>query len=235
MSVAVEREAPIGFVASLARVVSAEYRDDCTMMLSADVVRQEYRDLFVPLVGKHQEQNVITVLSALIMLEKTSNARFSVSEHAIREGIKRVHEQSGLQARIQCIRQDPPIILDVGHNLAGIYALVATLQASGYRAGVFRIIFGAMRDKPIKEMLAGLEELCRELIAVQPITDRAMSAQDIANLAQVVKIPYVKCIPSIAEAIDVALRDTVPLLIVGSFYVADEAIIALQQRGIMTA
>jgi dihydrofolate synthase / folylpolyglutamate synthase len=233
MNIAVEREAPIGFLHSLAHITSASYTKQCTMTISAKVAGVMYSDLHVPVAGKHQEQNVLTAIAGIAMMQKITGNRFVVSESALREGIARLHAQSGLQARIQCIRHEPPIILDVGHNLAGVKALRETLIACGFAEKSFRMMIGAMRDKPVKEMVRAMRGLCAECIAVQPMIERAMPASEIAEYAHKAKIASVRVMPSIAEAMRYALSDAMPLVIVGSFYTADEAVVALHQQGIL--
>lgn len=232
MEKAVQCEAPIGFLDALSHVTHCSNRRDCSMMITATILKVIHENLYIPLAGKHQQRNILTALTALAMLKTTNPSIRAITDQAIRDGIANVHRQSGLQARIQCIREEPPLIVDVGHNLAGIIALRDTLFSAGYGGASFTIIFGAMRDKPVLEMLKVLKSLCAVLVAVQPATERAMSVEEIRQYAVEAGISVVKVVPVIADAMQFVLASNQAVLVVGSFYVVDEALAELQAEQI---
>ena len=54
------------------------------------------------------------------------------------------------------------VLLDAAHNPDGARALAAYLQESGWTDCA--LIFGAMRDKAVAEMLAALAPVCRAIV-----------------------------------------------------------------------
>jgi folylpolyglutamate synthase/dihydropteroate synthase len=81
-------------------------------------------------------------------------------------------------------------------------------------------------------MLKVLKSLCAVLVAVQPAIERAMSAEEIRQYAVEAGINVVQVVPSIADAMQFVLASNQAVLVVGSFYVVDEALAELQARQI---
>jgi dihydrofolate synthase/folylpolyglutamate synthase len=69
-------------------------------------------------------------------------------------------------------------ILDCAHNLQAAHALAKTVRESGEPIGV--LLFGALRDKPAKEMLEIYRPLVKQVVLMPPPIDRA---EDPASLA----------------------------------------------------
>jgi len=76
-----------------------------------------------------------------------------------------------------------------------------------------------------------LATLGKTLHCCMPNIDRAMSAHELCEMAQSQSIDAMEH-ESVAKAVKSALQKNNPVLITGSFYLADEAIQALEELGI---
>jgi dihydrofolate synthase/folylpolyglutamate synthase len=103
--------------------------------------------------------------------------------------------------------------LDGAHNLEAARALAATLDERGERPDA--LVFGALRGKPVREMLSVLAPLAREVLLAPPPLDRAF---DPAPLAAEFGA---RACPGVAAALEAAPG---PLaLVTGSLFTVAEA------------
>jgi len=203
---------------------------DCSMNVDCVIQEMDLIDLYSDRVGLHQARNILTTLLALQALKST----FDIDESAIRSGISSCTAITGIQGRIQCLRLDPTIVLDVGHNTACLTRLRETLDACGYMDQKWDIVFGVMKDKPVQQMLDILSPISQTLHCCSPAIERSMDASSLheACVKQSMNAVYHD---SVEEAIDHALKSGNRTLITGSFYLAEEAVIALEKRGVLVS
>lgn len=101
----------------------------------------------VPLIGKHQKYNAAL---ASLCAAKT----FDIDDPGlITRGVKNVVKNTKLQGRYEIISDKPRIILDSAHNPEGISCLINQFDKEKNNYKVSSLLFGAMRDKNIDEML----------------------------------------------------------------------------------
>jgi len=204
-----------------------EMQPNLTMTLDCMIGDWQMSQISADRVGVHQARNILT---ALLTVKSLQN-HFDIPEQAIRKGIGECMHLTGVKGRIQYVSATPLIVLDVGHNTACLNRLKETLASCGYPNHSWDIVFGVMKDKPIKEMLDILATLGRTLHCCTPNIDRAMSAHELYEMAQAQSIDAIYH-ESVAKAVESALQKNNPVLITGSFYLADEAIQALEELGI---
>ncbi len=118
-----------------------------------------------PLAGAHQIENARTAAVSLHQL--------GVSTQGIAE--------AKWPGRLQRIATNPDVIVDGAHNPAGAMALAAYIRQF-FPNEPLTLIFGAMRDKAVKEIAEILFPLFEEVILTTPNQSRAMPAADIAAL-----------------------------------------------------
>lgn len=174
------------------------------------------------LAGMHQARNVATVLAAIPLLQ---NVLFIDREH-VRHGLANTRSLTGLDGRVQLFSAQPLIVLDVSHNPGGILALRNTLRAAGYEDQSWHVVFGAMADKDVAGMLLALHPLVSTIHICAAQYPRAATAEAIEQLALRAGYNRVSTYPSVAAAVERA-RLRGPLLICGSFHIAEEALGAL--------
>ena len=108
----------------------------------------DYPSLICELSGLTQKKNAATVLSAINILKKDV---FSISSDAVYRGFRYVVENTGLMGRWHIVGQNPKIVMDTGHNEAGIKHIVQQLKSEKYEN--LHIVFGMVNDKDITSVL----------------------------------------------------------------------------------
>ena len=203
-------------------VQSVRYNKDLSMNVDLSIGNQKYVEVKSERAGLHQIRNIQTALLALHEISEL----FPCDELSIRKGIEFTSLISGIHGRIQLLQTNPPVIIDVGHNPACIKRLLETINICGYSHHKWQIVFGAMADKPIQEMLGLFAPYCDVLLACSPNIERAMPASQLALLSKDF-IQNTEYFQSVAEAVYKGIDSKKPLLITGSFYLAEEAFHAL--------
>lgn len=197
-----------------------------SMTLDCKIKGTLYRGLVSDRVGLHQARNIMTTLLTVDVLKHVLN----IEDTAIRAGIASCTTMTGVNGRIQCLSESPLIVLDVGHNIACVNRLNETLDACGYADTSWEIVVGVMHDKPVDEMLGILASMSKTLHCCAPSMERAMHPHELYERAIHRSFNAMQH-DSIADAVTYACNTGNPVLITGSFYVADEALQALNQLG----
>ncbi len=134
------------------------------------IVNHPVEELPIALAGSHQRLNAALAIAAL------ESAQVPISDRAVRRGLATVQWPGRFQ------RIDETLVLDGAHNPAAIAQLIQTWQEH-FGPAKPAILFGALRDKAIKEMLLLLRPLAAELVAVPVTGRRGASAEEIRALA----------------------------------------------------
>lgn len=214
--------APLTFVDDVVHVTIDRYHDDGGM--TVNVLGQESQMYYTTdLAGRHQARNIGTVLATLPVLRNT----FFVDDDHIRTGLASVRTTTGLQGRIQTIPGTPPVVVDVAHNAAGIAALVRTLRDRRWTDGSAGVVIGAMADKDLQAMMTAIAPLAAAIYPCAAATPRAASAEAIRTTAVAAGLHVVPTDGTVAGALAQARHDGRPVLVCGSFSVAQEALAVL--------
>ena len=114
----------------------------------------------VGLVGPHQRRNAAV---ALHVCRALADHGLPIDRGAIRAGFG----AAAWPGRLEVVASDPLTIVDGAHTPEAIEAVVAALrEVFSVRRGP--VIFGALRDKRVPEMLDGLRGYATRLILVEP-------------------------------------------------------------------
>ena len=176
-----------------------------------------YRDLEMPLAGRHQIDNAVLAVRAL---EESSRRGLAVSRDNIRKGLRSVC----WPGRFEKVGHHPEIFLDGAHNPAGARALQRLVRRllKGRR---IILIYGAMRDKAIRRVFAFLAPFADRVIFTRPLTRRAASPEEVFCLVGEPACPSFLA-QSLPHALKLARRMASPhstILITGSLYLVGEA------------
>jgi dihydrofolate synthase / folylpolyglutamate synthase len=180
-----------------------------------------YNNLRISLLGKYQVRNAKVAITTLEYLRARG---VIVTESSLRQGFEYLRQMTGIRGRFEILRPQPLVILDLGHNPEAVSATVAALQNLRYREVI--LVFGVMKDKDYGSMIRSLAALRPAVFAVQPATERALSALTIATLFSKKKCA-VCSFRDVAEGVRKALRtqkENDLLLICGSHYVVGEVL-----------
>ena len=133
-------------------------------ILSEDIFGTEisYNGLTVkiPLVGRHQVENTVGVITAARAL--------GISDELIKKGI----ESTVIHARMEIISRSPVIMLDGGHNPECAAALENVLVRFAGDKSITALI-GMMADKDTKDYLAAILPHCKTAVFTKPSNPRA--------------------------------------------------------------
>ncbi|WP_026676464.1 bifunctional folylpolyglutamate synthase/dihydrofolate synthase [Fictibacillus gelatini] len=139
------------------------------------LVRRE--NLHLSMKGEHQVKNAALALMAIDYLN--FYYAFCVEQEAVQEGLKKAK----WQGRFELVSSDPTVILDGAHNPEGIRSLRDTLQ-SHYPEKKIHLLFTALADKEIDEMLAEIYGLVQTITFTTFSFHRSSSAKDLYDRSQ---------------------------------------------------
>lgn len=174
-----------------------------------------------PLLGLHQARNA--ALAALAA--EAAGLPAGVTGRAIAEGIPATR----WPARAEVFGGDPPVLVDVAHNVEGARALVETIQAL-FPGSKVAVVAAFSRDKAHRAILAELARVASRFTLTEFEGERATPA---AVVAQAAPADHITCevVPVPSEAIrrarEWARRAGAVLVVTGSFYLMPEAMDAL--------
>ena len=171
--------------------------------------------------GFHQVKNMTCVIEASSVLKNY----FQISDENIFNGIMK----TTLPARVEVVSEKPLVILDGGHNADGAKAFYSCVCPYVDSFEKLYVVAGMMADKEVEGSLKPLIEACDCFVAVTPDNPRAMSCDELGEIANkyctnVIAIPSpIDAVKSVGEK----LGENDALFVVGSLYLAGEV------RGIM--
>ena len=149
--------------------------------------------LRLPLLGVYQPSNALVALAAARAL--------GVGDGAAREGLARAR----WPGRFEVLRAaERVVVLDGAHNPAGAAALAASL-AEWFGDTPLTLVFGALRDKDARGMLAALAPRARRLILTASSSPRAARPEALRHV-----VPHgvaVELADSVPEALALAARE----------------------------
>lgn len=163
-----------------------------------------FNGITCPLAGAHQVDNAIAAVQALETL--------GVSPAGIAE--------ARWPGRLEVVAPNPDIILDGAHNPAGARALVRYLEQF-YRDRRRWIIFGAMRDKSIEEILGIISPIADEFIFTSIDNSRSLRPEALLEMAGRGRVAA-----DVGEALGMMRAEVKPddvVIITGSLFLVGEA------------
>ena len=174
----------------------------------------------IGLIGEHQVRNAITALLAVKSIR--DRGLIAIDDSEIKQGL----ENARNMGRFEILRSNPYIVIDGSHNPQGLTAAMATLNE--LRETIFKnkrimTVFGCFADKEYHNMTeilkTGLAKACcNEVIATEPVSPRALKAEDLKKLLEDENIA-VTAISDEETAFDRALASGADvLLFLGSIY-----------------
>jgi dihydrofolate synthase / folylpolyglutamate synthase len=177
-----------------------------------------------PLQGRHQLRNLALAIAAA---EQLNQSGLRIRPEHIQRGIR----DTRWPGRFQVVPAEggwPEAVLDVAHNPAGAWALRSALSTY-YEDQPLTLIFGAMKDKNIREIAEILFPLAEHVIATHAESPRAAGTQEIADIAahtgaEILQEQTVSA--ALARAAKCAGTSGV-VVVTGSIYIVGEALAEL--------
>ena len=181
---------------------------------------KNYGTIIGELGGLAQEKNAATVLLAIDQLKKLG---YTISDNDVKSGFERVVENTGLLGRWQIIQTNPKIVLDTGHNEAGIGYIVKQLQIEVYEK--LHIVIGMVNDKDIDSVLKLLPKNAVYYFT-QASIPRALEHENLKNKAAEYGLTG-NSYPTVKEAFSVAkagAKEKDFIFVGGSTFIVAEAL-----------
>ncbi|MGH7681821.1 MAG: bifunctional folylpolyglutamate synthase/dihydrofolate synthase, partial [Candidatus Eiseniibacteriota bacterium] len=176
--------------------------------------------LRTPLHGRHQARNA--ALAALAAEALLTECPADAIARAIASGMA----QTRWPARMEWIEGDPPILVDVAHNLEGAASLAATV-ASLHPGRPVAVVAGFSRDKAHREILHTLARVAGRFVLTEFAGERATPASQLLREAPADAVES-EAVPNVADAIARARDWARPrgglVVLTGSFFLVAEAL-----------
>ncbi|OIJ10580.1 hypothetical protein BKP37_18795 [Anaerobacillus alkalilacustris] len=192
-----------------------QFKEDFTCDHSEGHFSFQYKDYVIEnlqtgMLGRHQQENATLALMAISILEKNG---FQVGEKAIRNGLVKAK----IANRIEIVQEQPTIIFDGGHNPEGMEALATTL-ANSFPSKRIYILFCAMKDKNMKDMLKPISTIAKEIILTSFLYDRAMDPHQVYEECSYSNSKVIDNVSDAYDYLEKKLHVDDVLVVTGSLY-----------------
>ena len=168
------------------------------------------------MIGMHQRYNAQTAITACLYLRGKG---YSVSDRAIIEAV----ENTQVKARQQYIKGEPDIIIDGGHNPAGVGMLALMLMYLSTRGKKIYTVMGMVDSKDYRECVKTIAMHSERLFAVEGFAPNCVPAETVADIAGFYTGTETGNLADCAErAKALALENGGVAVICGSLYLASE-------------
>lgn len=182
---------------------------------SVEIKGKEY-ELGISMTGKHQIENAITALYAIVVM--IENGDLSISMESVQKGFRKA-KQIG---RFELLQKDPYIIIDGAHNPDGTRVLRDTVLRYFSNRKIL-ILMGILADKET-ELIDNMLDISKDFVITEPDNNRKMKAEDLAEYIEN-RGGHCAVYPVPADAVAFAkseLADYDLLLCAGSLYLIGE-------------
>jgi dihydrofolate synthase/folylpolyglutamate synthase len=129
------------------------------------------------LTGDHQIKNAALAIKTISEIIKIDNLK------NIYKGLDNIVSNTGIQGRYEKTGRYNNVILDAAHNLEGIEIFLAEFKKELKNYNKCTLIFGAMRDKEISEMLKMLNLVFSQIFVTSSNYERAATSLEIKQIA----------------------------------------------------
>ena len=140
----------------------------------------DYSDVRIPMVGRHQCENLKTALAVIEVLRKEE--RIKIRRDSLYDGLKKAVNPG----RFEVIEDGVPlVIIDGAHNEDGARALKET-ALSLFDGKKILMAIGILKDKEVRKILEQFRGVTGSFIAASPDNPRRMEAADLARELEMV-------------------------------------------------
>ena len=212
--------------ASLRVVDESQIRDVRAGCEAQSFSYKDWENMTISLAGSYQVKNAALALEAL---EALRGIGFHLSDHQIRDGLRR----TAWRGRFTTLQTDPRIIIDGAHNPGAAQELRDSLQTY-FPDRTLYYIMGMFKDKDYRKVIELTVPLAHHVITVEtPNNPRALPAEALRDAVAVFD-PTAECADSIAQAVSKAQSLAKPedvIVIFGSLSFLGEAAAAVEKEG----
>jgi len=177
-----------------------------------------FENLQTNLAGSHQVINSACAIASVLVLKKHG---VHINPESIEKGLNEVK----CPARIEIVRNNPLVVLDVSHNKISAEYLISTLKKTKKHQNIIFII-GICKDKNAHAILSTIVPEAKYAFFTQANTPRALSPEKLKEIALCIDphkeyFTYNNVEEAYKKARKIAgINDTI--VVTGSFYVAGD-------------
>jgi dihydrofolate synthase/folylpolyglutamate synthase len=142
----------------------------------------EYRELALPLFGRHQAENAALAIAAVESF--LGGGATPLADEVVQQGLAEVSSPG----RLQRIASDPTVIVDAAHNPNGAESLVAALDEY-FDFAELVIVLGVLADKDAEGIVRELAKTGATFLVTQSESERAVPAERLAQLVAAIAGP----------------------------------------------
>jgi len=178
-----------------------------------------------PLKGIYQKKNLRTAIAALGILK----AEWKITDEIIKRGIKNIIKNTNFAGRWQIVQEKPMVILDTGHNVAGLNYTMKQLAEMKYDK--LHFVLGMVNDKEVNKVLQ-LFPKDAEYYFCQAKIPRALGKEILFEEAQKISLKG-KIYNSVSEAVENSINNAKEndlVFIGGSTFIVAEALECLSSK-----
>ncbi|MDR3666298.1 MAG: bifunctional folylpolyglutamate synthase/dihydrofolate synthase [Ignavibacteriaceae bacterium] len=177
----------------------------------------ELDDWNMPLKGDYQKYNA--ALASLVISKTLDESDSNIFER----GIKNVVKNTRIQGRYEFYNKRPDIIFDSAHNPEGFRNFLDEFKKDIMKYSKKIVLFGAMRDKAVENMLSMLNKYFDEIHITSINYDRACTITELIEIADKLNIKVLAEHDPVALVRNFSKEDKNNVLVVlGSMYVLGE-------------
>lgn len=141
--------APIYYAENMYTVNEWDYQNHLLHINLTNNTTQQQQSFQLDLPGIYQVKNLPAVLQAVTLLNQ---AGYYITDTTVQQALRQVKALTGLHGRWEVLQENPTVVLDVGHNEAGIKAILQQLAHTPHRQ--LHLVMGMVRDKDVDKVLA---------------------------------------------------------------------------------
>lgn len=142
------QESPIYFAEETYELLNTDLKDNCRNISFCNTKTSKEISLSSDLLGIYQVKNIRT---ALLAIDQLNEIGFNLTDAIIKDGISKIVAQTSLLGRWQRLGENPRIICDTGHNVAGVGEILKQMNSLQFEN--LHMVIGMVDDKEIDEVL----------------------------------------------------------------------------------
>ncbi len=178
--------------------------------------RKHYKNIFLPLIGRHQVENCAAAIGSLEILSETGVIK--VDKEMVINALAKIR----CPARIEVISENPLIVLDTAHTVASMKTLKESIQEN-FSYNTIVVVIGLSEDKDIESVLKEIACIADDIILTRTGNPREAEPEQMAVVVKQFFHNNLMVIEDIDEALKeanrIAKKDDL-VCITGSFFLA---------------
>ncbi|KRC62816.1 dihydrofolate synthase [Agromyces sp. Root81] len=167
-------------------------------LISVKGLAGDYRDLALPLFGRHQAENAAVAIAAVESFLGAGTMR--LADEVLQQGLGGVTSPG----RLQMVGTEPPVLVDAAHNPHGAASLAAAL-GEYFDFDEVAFVLGVLAGKDVEGIVGALAPLATRFIVTVPDSDRAIRADELAaSVSRAAGADRVEAVERLDDALDEA-------------------------------